>query len=622
MADPFRLPTGATSHDPSTNAAERPMPAVSANPDQKEVVSTLNGYLFEAKQNRLGGLNPRDAKWEENCNLYWNRYDFSKKADWQSRETMPEVPAFVDRFAAALKEALVGSPNGFYTVTDPADREGDMTTAIKKICDVWLSICGRNQTGSLLGFPSVFEEQTKLGALMGMSSVVLWKGDAREGRVAVETVDPRNVWLDHTYRNLYRIRRIPIDKNQLLMMAKLKDGNGKPIYDLSEIERMTAYMAADYQYQRGLLTGGNEQIMSTRQEVILDEYLATIVNGEGKVLADNALCVVANEEFLIRGPEKNPFWHQSDWLTFCPLVDTPLSVYGRTYMEDFGSVAKTFNELTNLILDATRVAALNAYAIVPGMLRNPQQLANGLTPNLLLHLHEGYDARAFASKLELGQVPDQVVQIWQALKAELREAADINEVGLGQFAPKGRTSATEITQASESSSALIRSVAQTVEGRWLDPTLDLVWKTGLQHCKKDDPWMISAVGKDMWGAIWSRRKELVSRPVSFQARGISMLMQKSRTLKSLLTLLQIVADNDMLMQEFLKVADLGKLVKLLFQLSDIDLSSLQLTEREKQMKALTEQLAPLQAEAQAQPSPGGAAPAAAQGIAQAMGVAA
>src|SRR5690242_7401989 len=61
-----------------------------------EIVNILTTYKEEAKNARLGGMNPRDAKWEENLNLYWNRYDFSQKADWQSKEIMPEVPAYVD----------------------------------------------------------------------------------------------------------------------------------------------------------------------------------------------------------------------------------------------------------------------------------------------------------------------------------------------------------------------------------------------------------------------------------------------------------------------------------------------------------------------------------------------
>src|ERR1700678_2601210 len=63
-----------------------------------ELVQALQGYWNESDNNRKSGLNPREDKWRENLNLYWNRVDFSKKAQWQSKETMPEVPAFVDRF--------------------------------------------------------------------------------------------------------------------------------------------------------------------------------------------------------------------------------------------------------------------------------------------------------------------------------------------------------------------------------------------------------------------------------------------------------------------------------------------------------------------------------------------
>jgi hypothetical protein len=40
---------------------------------ETEIVNVLTTYKEEAKNARLGGLNPRDAKWEENLNLYWNR---------------------------------------------------------------------------------------------------------------------------------------------------------------------------------------------------------------------------------------------------------------------------------------------------------------------------------------------------------------------------------------------------------------------------------------------------------------------------------------------------------------------------------------------------------------------
>lgn len=586
-----------------------------------EIVRVLEGYKQEAVQNRQSGPNNRDDKWDENLDLYWNRYDFSEKADWQAKETMPEVPAFVDRFAAALKDALVAAPNGFYTIDDPADQEQDLGRAIKEMTDVWLSTCGRNQMGTPLGFPTVFEEQTKLGAIMACSSATTWKNDVPKGRVAIETVDPRCVWLDHTYRNLYRIRRIEVDRHELRPMAKQFDKKGDPIFNIEEIDRSVSDMVTREQQRREALTGHGHQVTSDRQPIVIDEYLATIVMPDGEVVAENALCLVADGEYLIRGPETNPFWHKRDWLSYTPLIHTPLSVYGRSYMEDFGSVAKTFTELTNLLLDAVFTSSMKAFAMAPGLLINPEQASEGIHPNKIFLLEEGVRPSDFAEALDLGQLPNEAVAVWNAIKNELREAADINEVGLGQFAPKSRTSATEVASAQQSSSALVRSIAQTVEDRWLSPTLDLVWKTGLQHMRQDDAVLAAAAGEDMFQAIYNNRKELIKRKPTFQANGISALIQKSRMLRSIIQLFQIIGSNEALLGEFMKRVDLGKLINLLFELSDININRLSLTERERLTRQVAEPLNQAAERGQRAGGGGGRAASEAQQIASDLGIA-
>lgn len=573
-----------------------------------EIVTALTGYYNEADNNRKGGPNPRDEKWRQNTDLYWGRRDFSRKATWQSRAVMAEVPAYVDRFAAALKESLIASPGGFYTVADPADKENDLAQSVKRITDVWLSRTGRNQVGSILAFPAVFEEQMKLGALMSTAAAVIWKGDTAHGRVAIEAIDPRFVWLDHTFRNLYRIRRIELDRHDLAAMAKEKDGRGRPIYNLPEVEKLVGSLNSQDQAYRQEVAGHGMQVSTGRSPVTLDEYIATVVDSQGEVIADRALMVVANNRYLIRGPEKNPFWHGQDWMVYAPLVTAPLSVYGRSYMEDFGAAADTFNELTNMILDAVYTSSLKAFAVVPGMLLNPNQLAGGITPNKLFHLEEGYKAEDFMKAIDLGNLTADSVKVWEAMKNELSEAANMNEIGIGQFAPKGRTSATEVNQTQQSSSALIRSIAQTVETRWLDPVLDRVWKTGLQHASPNDPMLKAAAGEEMYRALIGRRRELISRPITFQARGISQLIRRSDTLKSLLGLMQVISSNEILAQEFLKVVDLEKLAVKLFELSGIDITSFQLSERDKAIRSVTEPLQGAQAAAQEQggPAPGNA----------------
>lgn len=586
---------------------------------ERTIINTCNGYKAEAEANRIGGLNPRDDKWRENLNLYWGRYDFSDKAKWQATERMPEVASFVDRFSGALKEALVSSPQGFYTVVDPADEEGDIAQAIKEMEDMWLSECGRNQTGTCLDFSTVFEEQCKLGALMACCSTVTWKGDTKYGRVAVETTDPRMVYLDHTYRNLYRIRQVEVDKHELKSMIGMKDKKGRPIYNLTEIDALTTYRAWRSQQEREEATGSGDQLMSTRQPILLDEYICTVVDSLGNIICDQSLIVIANGEYVIRGPEKNPFWHRKDWMVFAALVTAPLSVYGRSYMEDFGSVARTFNELTNLILDAVRTSALKAFAVVPSMLVNPAQLIDGVTPNKLFQLEEGYTAEQFIQEINLGSMSADAFNVWQAMKSELREASDINEIGMGQFAPKGRTSATEINQTQQSSSALIRSVAQTIETRYLDPILDLVWQTGLQHCSASDARLQSAVGAPMFAALMKNRKELVQRPLTFQARGLSQMITRSQKTQTLLGLFQVMNQSQPLMQAFMQTVDFSKVVQLLFQMSDIDLKKLAPTQRQQMISQITQ---PMQQIANAPgAAPNSAQQGVAQGAAQALGVA-
>lgn len=556
-------------------------------PDKLEITAALTSYMNEAKGAREGGMNPRDQKWKENLDLYWGREDFSRKAAWQSKVNMPEVASYVDRFAASMKEALMAVPEGFYTVVDPADEENDLAASIKRATDVWLTTVGRNQLGQLVNFGSVFEEQVKLGAIMASASVTTWKNDVANGRVAIESVDPQLVWLDHTYRNLYRIRRVELDAYELKGMKGLLDKNGQPIYNNYEMERLEMSMFQK-QVADADRTGVGQQVISGRRPVILDEYIATVIGSDGRVLADRSYMVVANESFLIRGPEKNPFWHGKDWLTYTPFVTAPLSPYGRSYMEDFGAIAKTFTTLTNMLIDAVQTHSMNAFALVPSMLLNPNQALEGLSPNKTFLLDDGYKAEDFAKSLELGTLSADAVKMWTALKAELSEAADMNEIGLGQFAPKGRTSATEITTTQQSSSALIRSVAQTVETRWLDPTLDLVWKTGVQHASANDTVLQAAVGQEMWGALMSNRKALVKRPVTFQARGISTIIARQQLLKSLLSILQIVSANQSLMQVFQQKVDPEKLFNLIFLLSNIDISKLAMSQRQGMIQQLAQ----------------------------------
>lgn len=584
--------------------------------DDQTIVNSLTSFWHEADNARKTGPNPRDDKWQENLDLYWNRFDFSKKAPWQAKVVMPEVPNFVDRFASAMKEAMVAVPEGFYTVVDPADSEGDVTKILKKMLDVWLTTSGTSATGYPLAFPAVFEEQMKLGAILACCGVVEWKRDTKFGRVTLDTVDPRFVWQDATGRALYRIRRYEKDRASLKEMLNMKDSSGQSIFNMEGMDKLIGHLEQDDQMRREQMVGHGLEQTSPRDAITFDEYYATIIGNDGKPMFNGrSLSTVAAQQHLVRGPEKNPYWHGQDWVLHTPLITVPMSVYGRSYMEDFGGVAKTYTELTNLLLDAVFTSSLKAFVVIPGLLLNPEQASEGIHPNKTFFLEEGTRPEDFAKALDLGDLPQEAITMWQSLKNELREAANMNEIGLGQFAPNGRTSATEVSATQQSSSQVIRSIAQTVETRFLDPALDLMWKTGLQFMSPEDTVLQRAAGPDMFAALYKQRKELVSLPITFQARGISTLIQKSQKLKAMLGLLQVIASNQNMAQAFFQATDMRRLITLLFDLSDIDISKLQVSQREALMNAIT---APMQ---QAADAAGGAAPQQTPGATEAADVA-
>lgn len=556
--------------------------------DNSEIVVVLRGYKQEALDARDGGASLRGKTWAENLDLYWGRYDFSEKADWQSQEPLPEAAMLVDRWAASNREALVRAGN-WYTIDVPGDTEGDLSPSIRKFMDFWLDRCNHTATGQIMSFDGVFEEQMKLAAMMVCSLAVTWKSD-RHGRgyVAVESEDPRNILVDATGRHMYRIRSRVIDLHDLLRMVGEKDSAGAAIYDVEEIEKLTAHLQQEMAADREALTGQGQNPTSTRKPIHLDEYLSDIVLADGTDLGQNLLTIVANEQFIIRGPEPNPFWHQGDWILIAPAIVVPLSAYGRSYMENWAPAARAYVELVNLALDGVFTTVLNAFAMVPEMLENPTEMLEGVHPNKIFQLTEGSRASDFFAEVDLGSLSPEVLAMITALKQIVKEGSAQNEITLGQLSGKADTTATEITEAGSNSTALTRSIARTIETWLLEPTLQKVWATALQHFDPQDPDLQAHVGPEILAMLDANRKTLASGLVTFKVKAISGMIERAERLRDFLKFLQVVAQNEMLMQAVLQEIPAPQLVRQLAQLFDVTLI-LDRSSREQQIGQLLAQ---------------------------------
>lgn len=550
--------------------------------DDNDLINVLSTYRFEAENARRSGLNPREEIWRMNWDRYWGRYSAEGKAQWQSTHVMPESANMVDRWAAAMREAL-DSGGEWFTAYDESGKFKDLLPAVNKTMKVLLSRCARTHDGHVADFSSLFEDQMKMGSLTACCAATTWQADreAPEGWPRVETVDAREYYGDPKCRNLYRLRKYEMDKYEIMGLAKQEDALGNDIYNFEAIldlladedpmrrddrERSTGY---------GQDSGGN----TGRKPVRLEEWYATVVSAEGDVKYTDSLIVVANERYVIRGPEVNPFWHDRDWLVFCPMISVPLSIYGRTYMENWADVADAFVELTNLMLDGATVSAIRAFVANPALLEDPADLIDGIAPGKIFNTDEDVsDVRRFINSLDLGQLPAEAITVWKALKEELREGAMLNEVALGQFAPNARTTTVEINSVKQSGSAMVRSMARTIEARFVEPTLMLVWKTALQHMDFTD--IADAIGPENAAMLNSRRQEFHDLALGFRVRGISGVVDRQQRLQNLLSALQVINQNQNLTAALLQQMSPQKLLATLVSLFGLDIQDLKLTQEE------------------------------------------
>ena len=546
--------------------------------EDKELIQLLNEYFDDAQDARRSGTESRDEAWELNWDAYWGRYDSSYKADWQSREVLPEVANFVDRNAAALTSILVRGED-WHAATDPADPTGRFGKMMTKFNKLLLSHSGTNASGQDVGFGATFSDVVKCANLSAGCLTVTH----RKGRVRVDAVDAREVYFDPKGRGLYRVRRYEIDRWTLEELKNEQDSDGESLW--KNIDKLQESLNTEAETERQTSSGGNEQGASYRRKpVVLKEYLCTILNTDGELVAKNQLVVMANDQFIVRGPENNPHWHMKDWLIYMPPIQVPFSQYGRSYVEVFRDLANTFIELTNLLIDAAFASSIHSYMIWLDALDDPSQIQDGIAPGTTVTARDTWPAgQDFVREIRTGEFPPALINVWQGIKGELRDGAMLNETTLGQVPPKGDITATEIRSSTSGSSAMMASIAQDYDTRLLGPMLELVFWTGIQiYDPEENPELAKELGDDLSAMLVTQRETIRGRQFKFTASGITSAVDRGQRLQGTMGLLQILGQSEFLAAAFAQKHSVPKLLDTIIDGLDIDASRLEKDEEEIQ----------------------------------------
>jgi hypothetical protein len=462
---------------------------------------------------------------------------------------------------------------------------------IKRFVDLLLAESGQNASGQPISFEHCFGQVVKSGALMAMALSVTY--DARQRRVRVSPVDPRELGFDPTGRGMFRVRTYEMDWHDLDELAALMDDAGEPVYNLDEIDSLEPGSDEEGRDDNARITGTDTVDEGTgRKPVVIDEFLCDIVSRDGELVGRNQLVMVANERAIIRGPEPNPFWHGHDWIVFAPAISVPFSIYGRSFVEGFRQLVNTFVEMTNLILDAAFVDALRMFMMYPEALDDPSEAQDWWPGKTFLADEDWPAGQDFVKAIESGRLGSGSVQVWQAIQGMVRDAASQNELSMGQIPPKGDITATEISSVDSHQSELVRSIAKDSEDLVLSPALELVWMTGLQHFDPaKDKALAAELGEELSGMLSTQRESFRRRRFRFQAHGITGTIRRNERLRNLLGILGIMGQNPLMTAAFMKRFSIDRVLEEILSDAGIETHKIEKTDIEKKADAMRERAA-------------------------------
>jgi hypothetical protein len=529
------------------------------------ILEIIRMYKQEAEDARR----TRDLLNDRNWAAYQSKQDWTHKNHDQSKEFNPRTSMAVESVTATIKKALVGQGN--YFSMDLVDE----------------SLMTSNQARDLLKFHLEDEKTDFVGAVeMGvkialLSSVMTFKTrHIVEDDVFILKIDserPEKTFPDPSGRELYFIHEVVLDLHTVVQRAK------KGIYDKEEVAKIqTDFVEQDRLTREAKQRNDRPPESNFRKRVTLHEVWGTLVDESGEIVRGDIVATMANKQYLIRKPAKNPRFHGKWPFVRTPIVRIPGSVWHKALYDDAVRINLSLNELENLMLDGALAAAHDVKILKPDSLKNPEQASGGVPPGTTLLANEDVtDLKDVMTTVATGQVPNDSLQMYNLSLRNFDVASLRSDIDLGSL-PEKQVKATEIVQKKQASSQQLDGFARTVE-KAIASTLRLAWaeimqfRTNyleLEHIIGEK----AAFGLSLMPA--EERYDTFAKKTAFKVDGISSLITSGQNFQKLMVVTDAVMKSPILVQAFAQEYSPKKIIDELFKGVDLDPATIKLDKNE------------------------------------------
>lgn len=576
------------------------------------VIQAINSYFHEAEIARWDRIDRN----RRNRDVFLGRQDWSMKQEGQSTEFLPKVPISVEQMSAFIKRALVKFgdwysvkvDNSLSTIIDPS--------SIRALLDVFLENLWTNDN-STQRVQNVISDSVKNGMLESLMILKVHGGmqitrtfkavpgeietdletgeirrapegleseETEEWRLRVDLVPPEDYYPDPSGRGLYEIHDTERDLFEVLDLAE------QGVYDEDAVEQLVSidYPKPEDQKRTDYDRAQNQAVTpSFRKRVRIREFWGTLLNNDGTVAHRNVVATVANDRFLIRPPEPNPFWHQESPFVVAPLIRVPWSVWHKALYDDASSLNLAINEMFNLMLDGGIAAVWGIKQVRLDELEDPGQVSGGIRQGDTLAVKSTLPhGQKVLEQVSEGDVPQDAMAMFEFLNREFTQAALTNEIKLGNLPPK-EVRATEVVEASQSQAVTLDGIVADLEGNFMSNFLRKSWLTVLQNADAMPKDIITGTLDARTALILMRaspaeRFALFAGKSKFTVHGISSTMAQMRDFQKLMALFQAMMQNPFLMTSFIKRYSMDAALDKIIKTLQINPQDLELDEQEVQ----------------------------------------
>lgn len=532
--------------------------------DDMEIVKAITECKTEASLARTERMKLN----QRNRDAFHGRQDWSHKQAGQSAEFLPKTASSVEQFSAFIKRGLTQFGDWF-SVDMPEDSSltaDDVRELMKSYLEVMPSQYNKTTSASL-----ILSDGSKVGLLESLM-IIKVHGEMVERprrygkkfkawRLRWDLIPTEDYYPDPTGRGLYEIHRVERDLFDLQRLAKAG------IYDESEVQKLVADQTREEAEARNRKAERKEHAAPTptfRKRVVIDEFWGTLLKDDGSVLAENVVCALANDKYLIRKPSKNPWWHNQSPFVVTPLFRDPFTVWHRALYDQAVPLNEAMNELFNLMLDGGLAAVWGIKELRQGMLEDERQAADGIPQGTTLLVSDNAPpGQQVLTQVTTGNIPQDALAMFSIVSREFEAASMTNEIKLGLL-PAKKVLATEVTEASNNQAVSLDAIISDLETA-IAELLTKSWMAIMQNADDLEVSQVDTAAGRKTALMLARmsdkeRYTLFGEPASFRVHGLSSTMARARDFQKTMAFLQVIQQNPLLLQSFFKTYSQDKLV--------------------------------------------------------------